>query len=370
MANPAPAAPAQAAVRDRGFHPLRISRVVTETADTRSFELEVPEPLRSTFAYQAGQFCTFRVTVEGQVLLRCYSMSSTPGVDAALAVTVKRVPGGVVSNWMIDTLAAGDEIEVSPPAGVFRLTEGDGDVVAFAAGSGITPVFSMLKAGVATSRAIHLLYANRDRDGVIFGSEIDALGRRHADRLHVQHHFDADHGFIGAPDVAALVDRVHRADDADFYICGPTPFMDIVEDALTDRGVPAGRIHLERFTPAEPPVAVVADGPGSVGPPGTAETAEAAGTRVTIELDGRVDATDHHPGTTILQTARQLGLAPPYSCESGSCASCMAKLIEGDASMFVNDALSADEVADGWVLTCQAVPTSASVHVVYGYEET
>ena len=353
MATPAPAAQAQGIVRDRGFHPLQVRRVVQETADTRSFELEVPEDLRATFAYEAGQFCTFRVSVDDQAQLRCYSMSSCPAVDPELRVTVKRVPGGIVSNWMNDTLQAGDVIDVAPPAGVFRLTQGDGDVVAFGAGSGITPVFSIIKAAVATSRRIHLLYANRDRDSVIFGPEIDALEQHHADRLTVQHHFDVDQGFVDPGEVAQVI---AQADDADFYICGPTPFMDLVEEALIDAGVDTARIHIERFTPAEHPA--------DLDPP----PAEVTTTRVTIELEGRVDSTDHHAGTTLLQTARQLGLSPPFSCESGSCASCMAKLVEGEATMFVNDALTPDEVADGWVLTCQAVPTSPSVHVVYGYE--
>ena len=130
---------------DHGFHALRVAKVVRETADASSFVLEPPDDLRSAFAYEAGQFCTFRVWVDGQPHLRCYSMSSSPAVDHDLRVTVKRTPGGVVSNWMLDHLATGDVVEVTRPAGVFRLTAGDEDVVAFSAGSGITPVHSLLK---------------------------------------------------------------------------------------------------------------------------------------------------------------------------------------------------------------------------------
>jgi ferredoxin-NADP reductase len=312
--------------------------------------LDVPADLRDLFAYEAGQFCTFRVTVGGEPRIRCYSMSSSPAVDAELAVTVKRVPGGVVSNWMIDSLAPGDVVDVAAPAGFFRLGPGDGDVVAFAGGSGITPVFSLLKTGlVTTSRRFRLLYANRDHDSIIFRAALDALAEEHGDRLAVAHHLDVGNGFVGPHDVRRFVEEVG---DAEYYVCGPTPFMDIVEDALAADGVGAGRIHIERFTPPPPdhvePVAEPADG-----------------SRVTVELAGRTDSTDHRPGTTILQAARQMGMSPPFSCESGSCATCMARLVEGAATMHLNNALTDDEVEEGWVLTCQAVPTTPTVHVVY-----
>lgn len=345
--------------RDHGFHRLRIGRVVTETADARSYVLDVPPDLHDLFRYEAGQFCTFRVPVAGETHLRCYSMSSAPQVDDQLQVTVKRVPGGAVSNWMVDTLGPGDEVEVTGPAGVFCLPPGDRDVVAYGAGSGITPVFSLAKAALAgTGRRVRLLYANRDRDSVIFAAELDALVARHPDRLAVVHRLDVEDGFV---DAAAVKDFLADTapGDADHFVCGPTPFMDVVEAALQERGVGADRIHVERFTPGEAPVPVPVD--ATTAPSTTATT-------VTIELDGRTGTTEHHPGTTILQTARQLGMAPPFSCESGSCATCMARLVEGGVDMFVNNALTDDEVAEGWVLTCQSVPTTPTVRVVYGYE--
>src|SRR5436190_14433686 len=137
--------------RDHGFHAVRIARVVQETAEASSFVLDIPVELAEGFAYEAGQFCTFRVWIDGEPHLRCYSMSSSPDIDADLQVTVKRVPGGVVSNWMIDGLAVGDVIETTCPAGVFCLGADAGDVVAFAAGSGITPVLSIVKTALATT---------------------------------------------------------------------------------------------------------------------------------------------------------------------------------------------------------------------------
>jgi 3-ketosteroid 9alpha-monooxygenase subunit B len=361
MAVSMPSIPAAGTGHDRGYHTLRIAAVVAETDDAATFVLDVPPDLQSAYAYRAGQFLTFRVQFEARTLYRSYSMSSAPEVDAELAVTVKRVPGGAVSNWMLDRLSAGDTVDVSAPAGVFQLTGGDRDVVTFAAGSGITPIMSLLKDALASSsRMTQLLYANRDPDSVIFAAALADLVQQHGEQLAVVHHYDRDHGFVTEDTVAAYLDAARRAE---VYICGPAAFMDIVERALLSGGVPGEQIHIERFTvpgtaPREP-ASVARD-----------EDAGTSGTQVTIELDGQTKSGTHHPGTTILQTARQLGMSPPYSCESGTCATCMAKLVDGEVTMHVNDALFEDEVADGWILTCQSVPTTPAVHVVYGYEDT
>jgi 3-ketosteroid 9alpha-monooxygenase subunit B len=340
---------------DHGFHSLRVGRVVRETADATSFTLEVPAELATTFAYEAGQFCTFRVWVEDRAYVRCYSMSSSPAVDPELRVTVKRTPGGVASNWMNDHLSAGDLVEVTRPAGLFRLGEGRGDLVAFVAGSGITPVLSLVKTALATtSREVRLAYANRDRESVIFGSEIDELSRRNDGRFAVSHHLDAEQGLIGPDEIRAFAGD---APGTDYYVCGPEPFMAVVEESLLAHGVDTLNIHIERFTLE----------PWTPEPEAPDETA--AATRVTIDLDGRTETTEYRPGTTILQTARQMGMAPPFSCEAGSCATCMARLVEGSASMHVNNALTPEEIEEGWVLTCQALPTSPQVRVTYGFED-
>ena len=339
--------------RDHGFHAVRIGRVVEETAEASSFVLDVPRDLVADFAYEAGQFCTFRAEIDGAAHLRCYSMSSTPGVDTELQVTVKRVPGGLVSNWMLDHLSAGDEVDVTLPAGVFRLTDRADEVVAFAGGSGITPVISIIKQALATTdRPVRLLYANRDADSTIFRAELEDLATSHPGRFRLEHHHDVDGGFLDVDGVRAFAADLAGAD---VYICGPGPFMDLVESTLLDDGVVPERIHIERFTPAEP----LAD----------PSTAQADSTMVTIELDGRTDTVEHRAGTTILQTARQMGMSPPFSCESGSCATCMGKLLEGTVAMKCNNALDDDEVAEGWILTCQSVPTSATISVRYGYDD-
>jgi ferredoxin-NADP reductase len=338
--------------RGHTYHRLRVAAVVPEAAGACSLVLDVPDDLRDTFAYEPGQFCTFRVVVDGEPHIRCYSMSSAPALGEPLQVTVKPVPGGIVSTWMTEHLAAGDVLDVAPPTGYFQLA-GHGPLVAFGAGSGITPIFSLVKTALAcTRRPVHLLYANRDRASVIFGPQLDALAAEHGARLDVVQHLDVERGFVGPQDVRSMAAWLR---DAEFYVCGPTPFMDVVEQTLLADGVEPAHIHIERFTPAEPAAAE---------PP---DAARPDGTRVTIELDGRTDVAEHRAGTTILQTARQLGMSPPFSCESGSCATCMARVVEGAVSMHVNNALTPEEVDDGWVLTCQSVPTTPTVHVVYGY---
>ncbi len=347
--------PRRSGSRDHGFHALRVRRIVTETPEAVSIVLDVPADLKAAFAYQAGQFVTFRLTIGGQQLLRSYSMSSSPQVDDEMAVTVKRVPGGVVSNWIADTLSAGDTLESTRPAGVFCLGPGSVDVLAYAGGSGITPVYSLLKTALTTTgRRVRLLYANRDRESAIFAAGLDRLAERFAGRLEVVHHFDADGGFVEPETIRR---HAGQALDSEVFVCGPGPFMDLVESALHEQGIGPSHIHIERFTPA-----------GLTGAPKPPEAAAQA-TQVEIELDGQVQSTPHRAGTTILQTARQLGLTPPFSCEAGDCATCMGRLLEGTATMHVNNALTDDEVAEGWILTCQAVPDPPSVRVRYGYDD-
>lgn len=344
--------------RDHGFHPLRVRLVVPETHDTTSFVFDVPDELRDAFAYEAGQFCTFRIPLGDDELLRCYSMSSSPDVDEEFTLTVKRVAGGRVSNWLLDEVGEGDELALTLPAGVFTLRDRPTPIVAFAGGSGITPVISVIKSALATTdRRVRLLYANRDANSVIFRDALDDLVAQHGDRLEVAHHLDTDQGFVHSDLVRGFV-----GDDlgADFYLCGPAPFMDVVEDALDVATVSSEQVFVERFAFA----ASVRDEPSApmaetvVAEPVTTET-------VTIVLNGRAHEVKYQAGETFLETARRAGLRAPFSCESGSCATCMARLEVGEAKMRVNNALMPDEVDEGWVLTCQGLPTSPTAKVVY-----
>jgi ferredoxin-NADP reductase len=343
--------PAGSAARDR-YHSLRVKDVVPETSDAMSIVFDVPRPLAGTFTYEAGQFVTLRVVIEDQVLLRSYSMSSAPSIDPDLQVTVKRVAGGVVSNWLLDHVGAGDVLEVGAPVGAFVLTPNDDELIAFAAGSGITPVFSLVKSALhTTTRRVRLLFANRDRPSAIFGPALDRLSAEHPDRLLVEHHEDVTRGFVTTTDVMDFVGSRPRADH---YLCGPGGFMQVVEQALHDTEIDPRRIHVERFTPLPP-----ADEPAA-SPAG--ETSDALS--VTMTLGARTETVAQRGRSTILQSARFSGLPAQSSCESGHCATCMAQVLEGRVEMRVNDALTPEEIAEGWVLTCQAVPLT-DVRVVY-----
>ncbi|MFI5798133.1 2Fe-2S iron-sulfur cluster-binding protein [Streptomyces sp. NPDC051677] len=323
--------------RDHGFHPVRITRIVDETPDVRTFALD------AGFPYRAGQFMTFRVCGA----LRSYSMSSSPDTDGELCVTVKRVPGGLVSAWMHEELRPGDTLEATRPSGTFCLREDAGErpLVAFAGGSGITPVFSLVKSALATTgRPVRLLSAHQSAPAAIFRAKLDALAHRYPGRLDVRHHLDDRDGLVTALEICELA-----SPQAEFYLCGPQPFMDLVESTLRAQGVAAERIFAERFAPVN----------------GTAPEAPRADGTVTVWLRGTRRSVPRRFGETLLQSARRAGFTPPFSCESGDCATCMARLTAGEAEMRVNNALDADEVAEGYVLTCQAEPTTPDVTVEY-----
>ncbi|WP_273733828.1 ferredoxin--NADP reductase [Mycolicibacterium septicum] len=334
-----------------GFIPVRIKQVIRETPDAVSLVLDIPEPSTERFRYAAGQFVTIRATVDGAEHRRCYSMSSSPAVDPDLRITVKRDRDGLVSNWINDSVSVGDELHVTPPEGRFVLTTTERNIVTFAGGSGITPVFSLVHSALATStRAARLFYANRNLDSVIFREALAALAEGNNGRFAVHHHLDEIDGMVSPEHIARFIAEDAR-DATDYYVCGPAPFMDTVERVLLDTGIPRQRVHLERFTVAAIP------------PPDPDQTVVTE--EVTIELDRRTVTVPYRAGNTLLQTARLAGLKAPSSCETGSCGTCMAQVIEGSARMLNNDALDDDEVSEGWVVTCQSLPTSRTVRVVY-----
>ena len=349
-------------IRRHSYHALTVLDVVEETADTRTFVMDVPESLADLYHYEPGQFCTVRANIGGDDVMRCYSMSSAPAIDDRLAVTVKRVPGGVMSNWLHDHVAAGDELEMMPPAGVFCEHPGDdGPIVAFCGGSGVTPVFSIVKQALHRgTRPVRLFYANRDEASVIFSAAIDELAAAHPDRLTVHHHLDAQTGYVSADDITSFLADTGGT-DAHVFICGPTPFMDLVEAGAATAGVPADRIAIERFLNATVDLPGDADDEPAVDEP----SADAGPTQLTITIKRKRHVLEHVPGDTVLDAARRASLNPPYSCEQGNCATCMALVTTGSVTMRVNNALTPDEVAEGWVLTCQSLPLGPEVAVEY-----
>ena len=335
------------------YHQLRIAKIVQETADARSFVFDVPPGLADTFKYRSGQFLTFKVPHEQGAFNRCYSLCSAPETDRQLKVTVKRVTGGKGSNWFNDKLIEGSTIEVMPPAGRFVLGTGDAPLLLFGGGSGITPMMALIKTALASStRKIRLFYANRDRASIIFNAEFAALVAANAGRLEVIQHLDAEQGLTKADEIMATM---RGFETADAYLCGPGPFMTLVETTLLGAGMPRDKVRIERFE---------ASGNDAV-PVEPQSGGDAVPSEITIHLEKKVHKVPYKKGQTILEAARAAGLNPLSSCEEGFCASCAAKSIKGKVVLAKNDIYTADDLANNWILTCQGHCFGTEVEITY-----
>lgn len=338
------------------YHALKVRAVTEETHDAKSVVFEVPPELVETFRYRPGQFLTLRLSVLGRHLPRCYSMSSAPTLDAHLRVTVKRVKEGRGSNWVCDHVRPGDTLEVMAPAGVFTPAALQGDFLLCAGGSGITPVFSILRSALAHGQGrIRLLYANRDERSVIFRDELNALAAAHPARLQVIHWLDS---VQGVPSVAQLAELARPWVQAQAFICGPGLFMDAMVSALDKAGMPAEQVHVERFVslPDEEDVAAI-----NAAAPAPAATVERA--TVEMELDGELYTLEVGGTETLLDAALKAGINAPHSCQAGMCASCMCQVVEGDVHLRHNEVLDAKDLAKRWTLSCQALPSTERVRV-------
>jgi 3-ketosteroid 9alpha-monooxygenase subunit B len=336
------------------FHQVRIAEVVAETADAVSLVLAIPDEAAAEFAYRPGQFLTVRVPHPGgATVARCYSLSSAPGIDEHLKITVKRVPGGHASNWICDRAGPGTVLEILPPAGLFTPDSLGGDLLLLAGGSGITPVMSILKSALAEGRGrIQLLYANRDECSVIFGAELRDLEAWSAGRLHVEHWLDAAGG---PPTAARLIPILAPFADREVFICGPEPYLAVARETLGQLGVPSRRVHVERFqslleNPFEPEPA----GPA----PERVATAE-------VMLDGRTHRLPWPARTRLLDLLISAGLNPPFSCRQGICGACACRIVRGKVDLVHNEVLEDEDFAEGYTLACQALPASDTVTITY-----
>lgn len=340
------------------WHAIPVSKVIAETADATSIVLDIPSDLTDSFHYKAGQFLTIRFTLNGQRITRCYSMSSSPVADLGeYKITVKRVDGGRASNWINDHVKAGTVLDVMKPAGLFCLENRDSKLLLFSGGSGITPCISILKTALkTTNRKIHLVYANRDQASVIFHHQLAELVSANADRLRITQRLDDTDGFI---DDTAVRQAIGNDTGADFYICGPGPFMDTVEGTLHGMGIESSQIFIERFSAAANGIDDAHQPtPATVSTDGPVESA-------TVELEGKTNTFAANGEKPLLFQARDNGIDPPSACEEGFCGCCIAKLVEGTVHMGTTDALTANDLDNNMILTCQAVPTSKCVSVKY-----
>ncbi|WP_455354324.1 2Fe-2S iron-sulfur cluster-binding protein [Streptomyces sp. SYSU K217416] len=342
--NPGPGTP-----RTAGPHTVRVTEVIRETADAVSLVLDARLP------YRPGQFLTLRVPGGAA---RCYSLSSSPHTGEPMKVTVKRVAGGLGSGWVCDEVSAGDELEVLAPAGTFTPDDLGQDLLLVAGGSGITPVMSIAKSALATGQGrVALLYANRDQSAVIFRDELWGLAEEHPDRFTVVHWLEI---LQGLPTTELLTSALAPHAGREAYLCGPAPLMDSAERALRALGTDGRRIHRERFFSLgddvftkRPTAAAVAGAPAD----GSC-TAE-------VELDGETHQVSWGADTPLLDAMLAAGLDAPYSCREGACSACCCRVVSGEVKMVRNEVLDQEDLDDGYVLACQAVPLSERVEITY-----
>lgn len=362
------------------FYPLTIASITPETEDAVTVAFRVDEQSAKDFSCKAGQYLTLKFVVNGKEERRAYSMSSAP-FDQEIAVTVKRVKGGVVSNHIADELKAGDVVEVMPPQGRF-LAEPDGgrrcDYYLFGAGSGVTPLMSILRMVLEEEpkSKVHLLYGNRDEGSIIFEQQLKDLQARYEGQLIVEHTLSKPkreksgglrglfskgkmnwEGAVGRVDIPAvqrfIAAHPGSAAERQYFICGPGKMIDNVEQALLGLGYDADVIHSERFVSAN-----------EVRKKTTSDS-DVSGAKVTATISGKEHTVELKAGQTILDGLLESGAAPPYSCLAGACSTCMAKVSKGGVKMEVCFAIDDDEIAEGYVLSCQAQPTTPEVELTF-----
>jgi ring-1,2-phenylacetyl-CoA epoxidase subunit PaaE len=349
------------------FYPLKIKEIRLETADCVSIRLDIPSALKTVFQFKAGQYLTFRTRLDGQEVRRSYSICSSP-LEDEMRVAVKKVPFGQFSTFANEQLKVGDTIETMPPAGKFtaQLVEKKGqNYLAIATGSGITPILSILKTVLKAEPASHftLIYGNQRRSSIIFKEAIDGLKNKYMSRFSVYHILSQEVTdakiLSGRIDGAKLdyffkhlipVETIHH-----FYICGQEAMTQQVRTQLNQLGVASKKIHFELFAAAKPttyPVQNVQN----------VETDEQS--QVTIRLDGvSFQMRLGYHGENVLDAAMKKGADLPFACKGGVCCTCKAKLVEGKVAMDVNYGLEAEEIAAGFILTCQAHPRTPTLTV-------
>jgi ring-1,2-phenylacetyl-CoA epoxidase subunit PaaE len=351
------------------FHRLAVARVDRETRDAIAITFAVPAALREQFRYAQGQHLTLRAHIGGADVRRSYSICSAVQ-DDTLRIAVKRAPGGVFSTWANEALKAGDTLEVMPPLGHFNVpleAAAARHYLGFAAGSGITPLLSIVKTTLAVepSSRFTLIYGNRASSTVMFKEELAALKDLYLDRLNLVHVLSREaqdiellHGRIDRLKAEALLEHWVRLAEIDaVFVCGPEGMMDAVVAALKDRGYPDAKVKIERFAASIPKHTHVAP---ATPLPGHAEC------EATVTVDGTTRTFVVEKGKeSLLDAGLRQGVELPYSCKGGVCSTCRCRLVQGEVDMDVNFALEDYEVARGYILACQSYPVTDTVSVTY-----
>ena len=358
---------------DTHFYALRVRAVEPDTDEAVIVSFDVPAELRERFAFTQGQYLTLRATLDGKELRHSYSVCA--GVDdEVLRIGVRKVRGGVFSNWIAQRLHAGDSIEIMPPQGRFYVPvdeQARRHYLGIAGGSGITPVLSILKTvlGREPQSRFTLLYGNRSLRSTMFKEELEDLKNRFLARLQLHYVFSDEHsdsplhqGVLDSERVSAFLRGVVRAETVDHaFVCGPYQMNDQAEAALLAAGLGAGQVHIERFGVAPGDTAGAA---GAV--MHHAETRDPPLARVTIRRDGLSHTVDFRQGDpSILDVATAAGLDLPYSCTSGVCGTCRARLLCGEVRMDRNFALEKADIEAGFILACQSHPLTEQVEISF-----
>lgn len=351
------------------FFPLKVKDIKRETADAVSVAFDVPITQQIAYQYKQGQYITLKMNIGGEELRRSYSICTSPYSEKELRVAIKEVKGGKVSSYINQKLKVGEVIEVMTPMGNFHsILSGSNKkhYVLFAGGSGITPMMSILKSvlHIEKQSRITLLYANRDEDSVIFKNEIEKIAAENSDRFKLVSIYDnpktsvpdLNKGLISVDKAKALLESCGATNADEYFICGPGPLMENINNALGNLKVAKEKIHIEYFTSVIEAVAK-AEGAGSGKSVKSSVTVMQYGIETNFELD-----TD---GSSILDAAIDAGVDAPFSCKGAVCCTCRAKVLEGKVKMDANFALTDAEVAEGYILTCQSHPLTEKVVVDY-----
>lgn len=351
------------------FHSLRVKKVERETDDCVSVTFEVPEELKDTFSFRQGQSLTIRKEINGEDVRRTYSICSAPS-DGILRIAIKKVDGGVFSTYANESLKVGDQLDVMPPVGKFYTELNPAqkkNYVAFAAGSGITPVLSIIKTTLQTEpqSTFTLVYGNRSRNTIIFKEELEALKDRFIDRFRIYHILSREqtdapinYGRIDPEKLDLLFGKIINLETIDdYFLCGPEEMIFCVKNYLVEKGFSENHIHFELFNVPGQKKSVAES-------PKEGITDEGPKAKVQVKLDGIVFDFDlGYDSESILDAALQQGADLPYACKGGVCTTCKARLKEGEVVMDVNWGLEPDELAQGYILTCQAHPKTPKVIV-------
>ncbi|MEO9144040.1 MAG: 1,2-phenylacetyl-CoA epoxidase subunit PaaE [Ginsengibacter sp.] len=350
------------------FHKLTVKEIKQETPDCVSVAFDVPAEEQTDFAFTHGQNITIKIVADGEEFRRSYSICSSP-LENELRVAVKKVPGGLFSTFANEKLKRGDVLEVMPPTGAFFTKVNPShrkDYVFFAAGSGITPVISIIKTILRTEEhsAVTLVYGNKNLHSIIFKEEIEALKDKYLRRFRVYHilsrektETDFNYGRIDVSKCNHLSKLINFNIIDDFFICGPEQMIFTIKDFLEGWGIEPEQIHFELFTT---PVRKIVKTETIV------KKVSEEGSDITVKIDGRsFDFKLDYDGAVILDAALAEGADLPFACKGGVCCTCKAKLIEGEVEMDANYGLEKSEVKDGYILTCQSHPRSKKVVVDY-----